>query len=113
MIRSTGNATCGRIPMALEPIIGDIGLPARDLSKICRTEMETDMRKLFEQLSEEETRAWVKELIERLKKKQVRERAYLDRRKARGVHTPTDEAYESDQELEDDLLAILEQLAKE
>ncbi len=73
----------------------------------------TLMRKPFEQLSEDEARSWVKELYERLKKKQARERAYLDRRKARGVHTPTDDTYESDQQLEDDLLAILEQLAKE
>ncbi len=71
------------------------------------------IRKPFEQLTEDEAWAWVKELAERLKKKQIRERDYLDRRAARSVHTPTDDAYEDDQQLENDLLAILEQLAKE
>jgi len=41
-----------------------------------------------------------------------RERAYLDRRAARGTHTPTDDAYEADQILEAELLAILDELAQ-
>ena len=39
----------------------------------------------------------------------ARERAYLDRRAARGTYTPTDEAYEADQRVEADLLAMLEE----
>jgi len=70
------------------------------------------MRKLLEDMSEDEARAWVQELASRLRKKQARERAYLDRRRARGTHTPTDEAYEADQELENDLLEVLSALEK-
>jgi hypothetical protein len=71
------------------------------------------MRKSLEDMSEDEARAWVHELAVRLQLKQARERNYLERRKARGVHTPTDEAYEADQDLENDLLAILEHLERE
>jgi hypothetical protein len=39
----------------------------------------------------------------------ARERAYLDRRAARGICTPTDEAYETDQLLEADLVALLDE----
>ena len=39
----------------------------------------------------------------------ARERAYLDRRAARGTYTPTDEAYTADQLLEADLLAMLDE----
>jgi hypothetical protein len=46
----------------------------------------------------------------RLLAKQRRERAYLDRRASRGVHTPTDDAYEEDQRLEADLLVLLDDL---
>jgi len=70
------------------------------------------VRKPLEDMSEDEARAWVHELRGRLQLKQARERNYLARRKARGVHTPNDEAYEADQDLENDLLAILEHLEK-
>ena len=40
--------------------------------------------------------------------KQQRERAYLDYRASRGRCTPTDEAYEADQILEDQLLVLLD-----
>jgi propanediol dehydratase small subunit len=43
----------------------------------------------------------------RLQAKQKRERAYLDRRAARGTDTPTDEAYRRDQVLEDELLEMI------
>jgi hypothetical protein len=46
-----------------------------------------------------------------LVQKQARERAYLDRRAARGTHTPTDDAYEADQLLEARLLDALDLLA--
>nr|MBA2680535.1 hypothetical protein [Ktedonobacteraceae bacterium] len=38
---------------------------------------------------------------------------YLDRRAQRGTHTPTDDAYEADQQLETELLALLERLLEE
>lgn len=50
---------------------------------------------------------WIAERRARLQQKQNRERAYLNRRAARGTHTPTDDAYEADQVLENDLLAAL------
>ena len=45
-----------------------------------------------------------------LHKKLVRERNYLDRRTARGTHTPTDDAYEADQNLLADLIALLDEM---
>ena len=71
------------------------------------------MRKPLDDMSEDEARAWVHELRGRLQLKQARERNYLERRAKRGVRTPTDEAYEADQDLENDLLAILEHLERE
>jgi len=54
--------------------------------------------------------AWIAERRAQLQKKQQRERAYLDRRAARGAHTPTDDAYEADALLEDELLEALDLL---
>lgn len=54
--------------------------------------------------------AWIQNTRARLTRKMVRERAYLARRAARGTHTPTDEAYEDDQVLEADLLALLDEM---
>ena len=65
------------------------------------------MRKPLDQMTHEEIRAWIAQTKEALTRKMRRERAYLDRRAARGVRTPTDEAYEQDQFLEADLLALL------
>ena len=56
-----------------------------------------------------ELRTWIVVTRSALQKKMARERAYLDRRAARGVFTPTDEAYEADQMLEADLVALLEE----
>lgn len=61
-------------------------------------------------LSPAETITWLESLRGWLEKKQQRERAYLDRRTARGTHTPTDEAYEADQERETELLLLLDEL---
>lgn len=61
-------------------------------------------------MSAEDLRAWLEGLQKRLVAKQQRERAYLDRRAKRGTHTPTDDAYEEDQRLEDELLALLDKL---
>ncbi len=68
-------------------------------------------QKSLASLSHEETLIWLQNVRARLERKMQRERAYLDRRAARGTHTPTDEAYEADQVLEAELLAILDELA--
>jgi len=57
----------------------------------------------------DELRAWIGSTRSALQKKMARERAYLDRRAARGTYTPTDEAYAADQLLEADLLAMLDE----
>lgn len=54
--------------------------------------------------------AWIGTRRAQLLKKQARERAYLDRRAARGTHTPTDDAYEADAILEAELLEALDLL---
>ncbi len=54
--------------------------------------------------------AWIADRRAKLREKQGRERAYLDRRAARGTHTPTDEAYEADALLENDLFEALDLL---
>ncbi len=63
-------------------------------------------------LSQQEAITWIEGVRSRLEAKMQRERAYLDRRAARGTHTPTDDAYEADQILEAELLAILDELAQ-
>ena len=61
-------------------------------------------------MSREEAHTWIQGMRERLVLKMERERAYLDRRAARGTHTPTDEAYEADQGLEFELVALLDDM---
>ncbi len=61
-------------------------------------------------MSPAQGRWWIAGLQDRLQAKQARERSYLDRRAKRGVHTSTDDAYEADQVLEEDLLALLEEV---
>jgi hypothetical protein len=61
-------------------------------------------------MSLEEVRAWVQQTRAALLRKMQRERAYLQQRARRGVWTATDEAYEADQELEADLLALLDEM---
>lgn len=70
-------------------------------------------RKPLNLMSPIEGRVWIESMLDRLVKKQAREKAYLDRRKARKVHTPTDEAYEGDQVLEDELIGLLKKLLEE
>jgi hypothetical protein len=64
-------------------------------------------RPAINQMTHNELRAWIGSTRAALQKKMARERAYLDRRALRGIHTPTDEAYETDQLLEADLLDML------
>ena len=68
--------------------------------------------KRLDDMTPAEGRIWIQGVRERLQQKMQRERAYLDRRAARGVSTPTDEAYENDQRLEAELLALLEGLER-
>jgi hypothetical protein len=67
-------------------------------------------RKPIDTMTPDEIRAWIQHTRAALQRKMQRERAYLDRRKARHVYTPTDEAYEQDQLLEADLLAMLNEM---
>ena len=62
------------------------------------------------QMAPDEVRAWLRATRAALQQKMQRERAYLDRRAARGTSTPTDEAYERDQLLEADLLALFDEM---
>lgn len=68
------------------------------------------MRKPLGEMDVPEVLEWIAGIRARLKMKQAREQNYLARRKARGVHTPTDEAYEQDQALENEILALLDEL---
>jgi hypothetical protein len=61
-------------------------------------------------MTPEEIRAWIRVTRSALEHKQARERVYLDHRAHRGIHTLTDEVYEQDNLLEDDLLALLDEL---
>jgi hypothetical protein len=67
-------------------------------------------RKPLGHMSPTEVRAWLRATRVALQQKMQRERAYLDRRAARGTYTPTDEAYEGDQLLEADVLALLDEM---
>ena len=63
------------------------------------------------EMTEEQLTAWIQATRAALCQKMQRERNYLDRRAARRTHTPTDDAYEHDQRLEADLLALLDEMA--
>ncbi len=67
-------------------------------------------RKPLSQMTPEEIHAWIQQTRDALQRKMRRERAYLDRRAARGTYTPTDEAYEQDQLLEADILTLLDEM---
>lgn len=64
-------------------------------------------------MSPEEVRTWIQGVRARLQQKMKRERDYLDRRAARGTHTPTDDSYEADQELEAELLELLDVIERD
>jgi hypothetical protein len=61
-------------------------------------------------MTPDEIRVWIHTTRRALEQKHSRERAYLDRRAGRGTHTPTDDAYEQDQRLLADLLAMLDEM---
>jgi hypothetical protein len=75
-----------------------------------RSQVTLTYLKPLSALSREEAHTWIQGMRERLTSKMQRERAYLDRRAARGAHTPTDEAYEADQLLETELLTLLDDI---
>jgi len=64
----------------------------------------------FSDMTPAELRAWLQQAQQQLRQKMERERVYLDRRATRGRHTPTDDAYEADQVLEQDMLQLLHAL---
>ncbi len=67
-------------------------------------------RPKLDDMSFDEVLAWIQDTRAKLQAKMQRERNYLDRRAARGTHTPTDDAYEADQVLEADLLVMLDEM---
>ena len=67
-------------------------------------------RKPLAHMSPDELAAWIRRTKAHLQQKMQRERAYLDRRAARGICTSTDEVYEHDQLLEADLVAMLDEI---
>ncbi len=67
---------------------------------------------LLNEMTRDELRAWISRTRTALERKKARERAYLDRRAASGVHTATDVAYEADQALEADLLDMLNEFER-
>ena len=74
-----------------------------------RLQKASHSRPPINEMTPDELRAWIGSTRTALQKKMARERAYLDRRAARGTYTPTDEAYQADQRLEADLLAMLDE----
>ena len=74
-----------------------------------RPQANAGSRPPINEMTPDELLAWIGSTRSALQKKMARERAYLDRRAARGTYTPTDEAYAADQLLEADLLAMLDE----
>ena len=70
-------------------------------------------RKPLDQMTPGEVRAWIQHTRAALQQKMRRGRAYLDRRAARGVSTATDAAYEQDQVVEADVLALLDEMERD
>lgn len=66
--------------------------------------------KPLDKMTPDEATVWLRGVHERLTRKMQRERSYLAHRAARGTHTPTDDAYEADLVLEQELLSLLENL---
>ncbi|HEY6410646.1 MAG TPA: hypothetical protein VIY29_24605 [Ktedonobacteraceae bacterium] len=70
----------------------------------------TQPRKPLNRMTPDEVCAWIHATRRALEQKHARERAYLDRRADHGIHTPTDDVYEQDQQLLADLLAMLNEM---
>jgi hypothetical protein len=74
------------------------------------TARQSIRRSPVSQMSEEELHTWIHTTRDALHMKLAREQNYLDRRASRGTHTPTDEAYEADQALLADLIALFDEM---
>lgn len=85
-------------------------LPAPSSRLVTSTPATLFVQKHLSDMTPDEGVMYLEQLKDRLTRKQQRERNYLDRRAARGTRTPTDEAYESDQVLEQELLTLLDDL---
>src|SRR5579875_1394253 len=64
----------------------------------------------FDQLTSAEWARWLAEMVAWLELKMQREQSYLARRQARGVYTPTDEAYTRDTVYERAVLGFLHEM---
>lgn len=71
------------------------------------------MQQYRSEMSPEEIASWCEEKLGWLSAKKQRELSYLSRRSQRGVRTPTDEAYSTDQVHEADLIAALEHMIRQ
>ena len=71
----------------------------------------TPGRPPINEMTADQLTTWIQATRAALQQKMQRERNYLDRRAARGTRTPTDDAYEHDQRLEADLIALLDEMA--
>lgn len=67
-------------------------------------------RRTLSEMTREEITLWIQGTRVHLQEKKAREKNYIDRRAARGTHTPTDEAYMRDQYLLEDLLWLLDEM---
>jgi hypothetical protein len=83
---------------------------ATDTQSSQRSSPISPQRPAVSQMSKEELLVWMRTTRAALQKKMARERTYLDRRASRGTRTPTDEAYEADQGLLADLIALLDEM---
>jgi hypothetical protein len=78
-------------------------------STTTRRPVQAQGRPPINTMTPQELRSWIAATRTALQQKMARERAYLNRRAARGTYTPTDQAYEADQLLEADLVALLDE----
>jgi hypothetical protein len=62
----------------------------------------------FDKMTPEQLTAFIAHKRDWLTAKMKREKSYVDRRAARGTHTPTDEAYINDQREEAELLRLFD-----
>ena len=67
-------------------------------------------RKPFSDMTPDELRVWLQQTQHQLRQKMQREQSYLVWRASKGRRTSTDEAYENDQILEQDILELLHTL---
>ena len=84
----------------------------RSRRKRSSTASARPVRPPLDEMTPGELRTWIVVTRSALQKKMARERAYLDRRAARGTFTPTDGAYEAYQRLEADLVEMLHEFER-